>query len=183
MIIQSKEPRPKGRGSLLFVGKQWSSSPNHPKIINEIIAKCAKHKKETKDSITIIEIRFLETSDEKIVNTIFKKNERTRIDTKTESIEFINISDGKDHWIISPWIGKQKISAIKKKRQNKNNFESEIAVNRKFFNIPSALLKLSAVSLTAKASIAISSKSDRFLIALTRLSNPSKSMNATRLSL
>jgi outer membrane lipoprotein-sorting protein len=97
--------------------QDWST------ILKQAKAKYAKFEKEVKD-MTIVQEMKTGTGKEEVITgiKIFRKGEKFRVETKTQmaqvpempegmgGMETAVIYDGKDYWMVSPFMGKKKLS-------------------------------------------------------------------------
>jgi len=113
-------------GVNLGLAQDWSS------ILEQAEAKYAKFESEVKD-MTIVQEMKMVTPEGEMVSEIkmLKKGEKFRMETKMEApetpempegmagMETVVIYDGKDTWMISPFLGKKKLSGEEEKQYQK----------------------------------------------------------------
>jgi outer membrane lipoprotein-sorting protein len=109
----------------LLLGVSHGLAADWPSILKQGKARHAKFEKEVKD-MAIVQESEMVTPKGKVTSEmkLFSKGKKFRIETKTEmpetsqgmgAMEAIMIYDGKDMWMISPFMGKKKLPKEKEK--------------------------------------------------------------------
>jgi len=110
---------------ILLLGISHGLAADWPTILKQGKAKYAKFEKEVKD-MTIVQETKMVTPEQKITSEtkLFSKGKKFRMESKTQmpgmsqesgGMETIVIYDGKDMWIISPFMGKKRLPKEKEK--------------------------------------------------------------------